>query len=48
MFKNYIKAGKELDKNNEIKLFNITYCKRAIFNTLKTDENWEDIEYLGY
>jgi len=43
MFKNWIKAGNELEKDNETKLSNIAYCRRAISHPLKTDEDWEDI-----
>lgn len=48
VFKNWIKAGCELDKNNETKLSNITYCRSVIFHHLKTGEDWEDTEYLVY
>ena len=48
MFKNWIKAENELYRDNETKLSNITYCKRAIFQHLKTDKDWEDNEYIGY
>lgn len=48
MFKNWVKAGDELDRDNKTRLSNTTYCKRSIFHHLKTDEHWENIEYLGY
>ena len=47
-FDKWIKAGYELDKNKEIKLSNIAYCKRAIYHKSKTEEEWEDIECLGF
>ena len=47
-FDKWIKAGYELDNEGIYDLRNITYCKRAIYHKRKTDEEWEDIEYLGF
>ena len=48
MFKIQIKVGNELEDDGRRKLSDITYCKRAIYHPNKSDEEWEDIEYLDY
>ncbi len=46
IFKIWLKAGYETKNDGRLKFSNITKCKRAIYHPKKTDENWEDIEFV--
>ena len=46
IFKIWLKAGYENKNDGRLRFSNITKCKRAIYHPKKTDENWEDIEFI--